>query len=94
MIGCGIDFVSRKAFFVKNGNWLGYVFDLSGPLSFAANSSNGVRRKDRAKGSTETGPLEFYPTVGLQTTGEQVRFNFGQSAFRFDIDSFVKVGHW
>ena len=33
----------------------------------------------------------LYPTVGLRTQGEVVEANFGQSAFLFDIDGYVKV---
>jgi hypothetical protein len=33
----------------------------------------------------------LYPTVGLRTQGEVVEANFGQTAFLFDIDGYVKV---
>jgi hypothetical protein len=103
IIGCGIDFVAKRAFFVKNGKWLGYVFDLSSQLgerddptlrpSYGAGS--GVTRRDRERGKLKetpgTAPLQYYPTVGLQTPGETVKVNFGQEAFKFDIESFVKV---
>ena len=35
--------------------------------------------------------LKFYPTIGLQTSGENVKINFGQDDFKFDIVSFVRV---
>jgi len=100
IIGCGIDFTLRKAFFVKNGIWLGYIFDLSYPLSYAnkGNNTNNTRsgnaqRANRADTATSSGnePLLFYPTIGLQTIGETVKVNFGQAPFKFDINGFVKV---
>lgn len=33
----------------------------------------------------------LYPTVGLQTPGEVVEANFGQSQFVFDLDDYLKV---
>lgn len=37
-------------------------------------------------------PLQprLYPTVGLQTPGEVVDANFGQEAFKFDIEDMLK----
>ena len=34
-------------------------------------------------------PANFYPTVGLQTTGETIAANFGQEKFIFDIEGFT-----
>jgi hypothetical protein len=103
IIGCGIDFIAKRAFFVKNGKWLGYIFDLSSslseredPITRAGNASGGgLSRRDRERGRLKetpgTAPLQFYPTIGLQTPGETVKVNFGQDPFKFDIDSFVRV---
>lgn len=33
----------------------------------------------------------LYPTVGLQTPGEVVEANFGNSPFVFDFEDYVKV---
>lgn len=33
----------------------------------------------------------LYPTVGLQTPGEVVEANFGQTPFVFDIEDYMKV---
>lgn len=33
---------------------------------------------------------KLYPTVGLQTPGEEVDANFGQEPFKFDIDDMFK----
>lgn len=103
VIGCGIDFVAKRAFFVKNGKWLGYIFDLSSQLGEREDptlkpnygAGTGATRRDRERGRSKetpgTAPLQYYPTVGLQTPGETVRVNFGQEPFKFDIESFVKV---
>ncbi|KAK9899895.1 SPRY-domain-containing protein [Cystobasidium minutum MCA 4210] len=102
IIGCGIDFVAKRAFFVKNGKWLGYVFDLSYQLGEREDptlkpgygAGTGTTRRDRERGKSKetpgTAPLLFYPTIGLQTPGETVKVNFGQEPFKFDIESFVK----
>lgn len=37
------------------------------------------------------GNIPLYPCIGLRTPGEQVTVNFGQAAFVFDIDQYVKV---
>ena len=108
VIGCGIDFVARRAFFVKNGQWLGYVFDLTSALRDPATAggagqdpdlppvqpgSRRERERERERKAKEAqGRLRFYPTIGLQTVGETVKVNFGQDKFVFDIESFVKVG--
>ena len=74
----------KTAFFCKNGNWLGYVFDLGAQLG------ESVRSKKSANTGGEGG-LVFYPTIGLQTSGESVKVNFGQDGFKFDILSFMRV---
>jgi len=33
----------------------------------------------------------LYPTVGLQTPGEIVEANFGQTPFIYDIESYIQV---
>lgn len=35
-------------------------------------------------------PSKLYPTVGLQTPGEEVDANFGQEPFKFDIEDMLK----
>jgi SPRY domain len=37
---------------------------------------------------------EFFPSIGLRTPGEQVRVNFGQKPFVFDIGGYVQVCFW
>jgi len=34
---------------------------------------------------------KFFPSVGMKKAGEQVRVNFGQSPFIFDIDGLMEV---
>ncbi|KLO05137.1 SPRY-domain-containing protein [Schizopora paradoxa] len=65
VIGCGIDFSRYKAFYTKNGSFLGYAFENVG--------------RD----------TEVYPSVGLRTSGESIRANFGHDTFRYDIDYHV-----
>ncbi|KAK2189475.1 hypothetical protein NP493_106g07006 [Ridgeia piscesae] len=36
-------------------------------------------------------PSYLYPTVGLQTPGEVIEANFGQSPFVYDIEDYIKV---
>lgn len=38
-------------------------------------------------------PSNLYPTVGLQTPGEVVEANFGQTPFVFDIEDYMKEWH-
>ncbi|KAK7483031.1 hypothetical protein BaRGS_00025694 [Batillaria attramentaria] len=38
-------------------------------------------------------PANLYPTVGLQTPGEVVEANFGQTPFVFDIEDYMKEWH-
>jgi len=33
----------------------------------------------------------LYPTIGLQTPGEIVEANFGQSPFVYDIENYIQV---
>ena len=35
--------------------------------------------------------MNLYPTVGLQTPGEVVEANFGNSPFIFDFEDYVRV---
>ena len=37
--------------------------------------------------------LILYPTVGLQSQGELVEANFGESPFMFDFEGLLKVNH-
>jgi hypothetical protein len=58
-------------------------------------ASRRERERERERRARENaGPLRFYPTIGLQTVGENVKINFGQEPFKFDIESFMKVSIW
>ena len=37
--------------------------------------------------------LDLYPTVGLQTPGEIVEANFGESPFVFDFEGMLAVSY-
>ncbi|KAI5120556.1 hypothetical protein M0805_000284 [Coniferiporia weirii] len=66
VVGCGIDFSIHKAFFTKNGAFLGYAFD-------------NIGQDDEV----------IFPAVGLRTLQENIRVNFGQEQFKYDIDTHV-----
>lgn len=34
---------------------------------------------------------DYYPTVGLRTRGEKVKFNFGLEPFKFNIEDYAEV---
>lgn len=50
-----------------------------------------MTEKEAEKDQSALDSSLYYPTIGLQTVGENVRVNFGQDAFKFDILAFVKV---
>ncbi|KAF8525133.1 concanavalin A-like lectin/glucanase domain-containing protein [Hysterangium stoloniferum] len=62
-VGCGIDFGTGRAFFTKNGRYLGDVFENLGSAG------------------------DLYPTVGLRTSNEAIRANFGHEPFMYDIET-------
>lgn len=66
IIGCGVNFRTRTAFFTRNGHNLGVAF------------------KDINK-------TKIYPVVGMKKAGENVRVNFGQKRFVYDIDHYMKM---
>ncbi|KAI9146426.1 concanavalin A-like lectin/glucanase domain-containing protein [Paraphysoderma sedebokerense] len=79
VIGCCVNFIDKTAFYTKNGVNLGVAFrDL--PINKPLTTSN----------STTASTISLFPSVGLRTPNESVEVNFGQSKFKFDIDSFVK----
>lgn len=84
MIGCGIDWTLKKAFFTKNGVLIGQLNLIWLRSDFLTELFlSGFCFADLK------GPL--YPSVGLRTPGEVVKVNFGGSEFRFDIDHFTSV---
>ena len=80
-VGCGLEYGSRRVFFVKNGVFLGYAF------------GEGGRRGDedvaiRGALSGEMIDCGLYPTVGVDTECP-ISVNFGERPFMFDLRDFV-----
>ena len=63
---------------------IGCCFDLTEKQIFF--TKNG---KNLGVAFTEVTSTKLFPTVGLQTPGEKIEVNFGQSEFIFDFDKFV-----
>ncbi|ORZ36459.1 concanavalin A-like lectin/glucanase domain-containing protein [Catenaria anguillulae PL171] len=85
VVGCGINFIDRSAFFTKNGVHLGTAFtNLPFPTSMPSSTAT----------SSSSLPIvtqkPIYPSIGMRTPGEILLANFGHRAFRFDIDSYVR----
>ncbi|KAI9182964.1 hypothetical protein H9P43_003880 [Blastocladiella emersonii ATCC 22665] len=79
VIGCGINFAARSAFFTKNGVNLGTAFtNLPFPTTPVPASGNSA-------------PISkpLYPAVGMRTPGEVVAANFGHAPFKFDIAAYA-----
>ncbi|KAI4489038.1 hypothetical protein M0804_004536 [Polistes exclamans] len=95
VIGCGVNLVDNTAFYTKNGHHLGIAFtDLPSTLIHYLIICN--MEEEEVEDNDEEIPVDIednsditepnlYPTVGLQTPGEVVDANFGQSPFVFDI---------
>jgi len=85
VIGCGVDFNNRSAFFTKNGVNLGIPTIWEGRRIHADSSMFlGTAFREIKAG-------KLYPAVGMKRLGEHVRVNFGQEEFIFDIASHMKV---
>jgi hypothetical protein len=84
VVGCGIDFSQNRAFYTKNGTFLGTLpFPACAPLHLPYIILSG-NVFDKVGSS-----IPIYPSVGLRHSGEAVRVNFGHEQFRFDIDDYV-----
>ncbi|KAH8401086.1 hypothetical protein KR009_003007, partial [Drosophila setifemur] len=80
VIGCCVNFVNNTCFYTKNGVDLGIAFrDL--PVSILVIYPPHLVVHLFGLFSLQT---KLYPTVGLQTPGEEVDANFGQEPFKFD----------
>eukprot|EP00392_Amoebophrya_sp_AT5.2_P013237 g13353.t1 len=79
VIGCGADFVTGNVWFTRNGSNLGVAANL---LQHAVVDP----RAENPAGGTTPGevPFEYFPTVGLHSPGERVRFRF-QPPFAYNI---------
>ncbi|PPQ72669.1 hypothetical protein CVT26_002885 [Gymnopilus dilepis] len=85
IVGCGIDFTTFKAFYTKNGAFLGEYRPLH---SFGVFIEFCVCTGHVFDNVGKSG--EIYPSVGLQHVTDTIRTNFGQSPFKFDIDDHVQ----
>jgi hypothetical protein len=77
VVGCGIDFTSKQAFYTKNGKFIGMSLRL--PLTHIL--TIGYRFKDLGEG--------LHPAIGLRTPHESIAVNF-TGPFRYDIDNYVR----
>jgi len=75
IVGCGLEYSTRRIFFVKNGKFLGYA------LGRDDNGRDGVTL---GKEIVESG---LFPTVGVDTDCP-IFTNFGESPFKFDLKGF------
>jgi len=85
IVGCGVDFSRNRAFYTKNGAFLGKNA-LSCPVFHRAASENVCLGH-----VFENIDGELYPMVGLRTPGEAIRANFGQQLFKYDIESYAHL---
>lgn len=81
VIGCGVDFSQHRAFYTKNGTFLGKSHASS--IFFSLTSFSGMVFENVGKGH------ELYPAVGLRHTSESIRVNFGHAPFKFAIENHV-----
>ena len=78
-VGCGLDYASRRIFFVKNGDFLGYAF---GDGCDDVGGGGGLSRRIIDHG--------LYPTVGVDTECP-ISVNFGERPFIFDLRGFASA---
>ena len=90
VIGCGIDFDIHKAFYTKNGTFLGKSPFISiRPLHLHIRIYIGYAFQDIGKEGDE--PL--FPSVGMRNKGERVRAYLGQDAYRYSLEDYPCQTH-
>jgi hypothetical protein len=85
-VGCGLDYISRRIFFVKNGVFLGYAFG-NRHDGFGSNSDHISKSGRLSKTIVNSG---LYPTVGIDSK-YPIAVNFGERPFRFDLKGFASA---
>jgi len=83
-VGCGLEYGSRRVFFVKNGVFLGYAFGEGGRRGGDDDDDVAVR----GGLSGEMIDRGLYPTVGVDTECP-ISVNFGERPFNFDLRGFA-----
>lgn len=86
IIGCGVNFRDRTAFFTKNGART----RLSSGLEIMSLLTN-CATADKQDAFTNITKSKLYPAISMKRSGEHVRANFGQTPFVYDINQFMKV---
>ena len=89
VIGCGVNFREKTAFFTKNGARLSTP---QAPTTHSSQRDPDLVTDKQDAFSNIKGTL--YPAVSLKKAGEHVKVNFGQYPFIFDIDSYMRVSKW
>lgn len=83
VVGCGVDFSLNRAFYTKNGTFLGLYSSFLKLIYYANLITTGNVFQ-------QVGSLTaIYPSVGLRHSGEAVRVNFGHEPFKYDIEDHV-----
>ena len=85
-VGCGLDYITRRIFFVKNGVFLGYAFG-NRHDDFGRNSDHISASGRLSKAIVNSG---LYPTVGIDSKCP-IAVNFGERPFRFDLKCFASA---
>lgn len=83
VIGCGINFRDRTAFFTKNGVKLGESGIMFTGTTLTLHPGTAFHEIARGK--------NYFPAVSLKQPGECIRANFGHTPFVYNIDDMVRV---
>lgn len=83
VVGCGVNFMTKTAFFTKNGVFLGTSSTLKARVLFCLQYLGNAFR--------HLTDVKVYPSIGMKRPGAQLSVNFGQRPFVFDIDGIMAV---